>query len=185
MPRLKPGQSHQLWRAQIRNISAAVFHAYGQEWRLGDRSAPTIVTGSRLRKSPGSFCPATKTIYLHPRLIDTSRTLLHEVLVHELAHFVIYERYGNSVKPHGPEWQALVTLAGFTPHTRILWTDSLPPPSSSLATKVRYRHSCPVCHTTRTAARPQHRWRCAACVDAGLDGALTIESYISNHKDNR
>ena len=33
---------------------------------------------------------------------------LNSVVPHEVAHIVVYQIYGNSVKPHGKEWQAVM-----------------------------------------------------------------------------
>src|SRR5262245_59875875 len=40
-----------------------------------------------------------------------------EVICHEAAHFVGWQRYGRTVRPHGPEWATLVQRAGFEPKT--------------------------------------------------------------------
>ena len=37
-----------------------------------------------------------------------------------------------------------------------------------------YIHRCPVCQAEQIARRAVRRWRCAACVEAGLDGELEI-----------
>jgi hypothetical protein len=35
-------------------------------------------------------------------------------------------------------------------------------------------HRCPVCGLTRSARRPNPRWRCVACIAAGLEGRLLV-----------
>jgi SprT-like family len=52
----------------------------------------------------------------------------------------------------------------------------VPPSGGDPAARVRFAHRCPVCQTVRYARGPVHRWRCAACLDAGLDGVLEITS---------
>ncbi|TCP93316.1 SprT protein [Cricetibacter osteomyelitidis] len=54
--------------------------------------------------------------YLQKNLIKLNRTLLqenpnefiHQTVPHELAHLIVYQVFGR-VKPHGQEWQAVMT----------------------------------------------------------------------------
>ncbi len=46
---------------------------------------------------------------------------------------------------------------------------------ASIRTRPTWLHRCPVCQASRSARRAVHRWRCAACVRAGLNGLLLIE----------
>lgn len=94
-----------------------------------------------------------------------------EVICHEAAHFVVWQRYGRSVRPHGPEWVALVELAGFEPTAYRVRCGQ---PKRSAA-KRTFRHTCPVCHFSKRAARRMPRWRCPECRAIGLDGSLRIE----------
>ena len=101
--------------------------------------------------------------------------LLDHALCHELAHLVAFRRVGQSERVEGPTWQALMRLAGYEPILRL----AMPPVSTSKAKAIRvrrYRHRCPTCQFTRTAARRMPAWRCADCVAAGLDGRLDIEA---------
>ena len=47
---------------------------------------------------------------------------LAQTVPHEVAHFLVYalfSKYGKKrVRPHGPEWQAMMRLLGATPETR-------------------------------------------------------------------
>ena len=68
--------------------------------------------------------------------------------------------------------------AGYEPKTK------LPaPPGAPRHTKRKslslylYVHRCPVCQLSKTARRVVRRWRCAACLDAGLSGELVITRY--------
>lgn len=53
-------------------------------------------------------------------VINYNRLLLHEQSVHflaqtiphEVAHVVVWHRYGRRARPHGAEWQRVVTLLG-------------------------------------------------------------------------
>lgn len=45
--------------------------------------------------------------------------VLGEVLVHELAHLVVFRRHGRAARPHGREWRELMVLAGYPPRTHL------------------------------------------------------------------
>jgi predicted SprT family Zn-dependent metalloprotease len=47
------------------------------------------------------------------------------VLCHELAHLAARERHGDRIRPHGPEWKALMRAAGYEPKTRLPLPKSL------------------------------------------------------------
>jgi predicted SprT family Zn-dependent metalloprotease len=93
-----------------------------------------------------------------------------------MAHLATRELHGRSVRPHGPEWKALMTSAGFEPRTRLPSPTGAAPPGKRRARYV-YLHRCPVCQLSRTARRLMGRWRCAACVASGLEGRLSITRH--------
>ena len=117
---------------------------------------------------------------LHPFLAKPENsTLLREVVCHEAAHIAAPIKAGRRIRPHGPEWQALVRECGYKPRVRLQVPDFFAQRQARRNGGNReavYEHRCPVCQTQRLASRPQRRWRCADCVDAGLDGKLTITS---------
>ena len=132
-----------------------------------------IEFSERLRSALGRTRVDVRRVRLNPILVRTSEKILEEVLCHELAHIAVYERFGSSVKPHGPEWAIFVRQAGYEPRLRISVAGS-----STLISDRRFEHLCPVCQTTRCAKRPMRRWRCASCVDAGLEGKLIIRRQV-------
>ena len=94
-----------------------------------------------------------------------------------MAHLAARELHGRNVRPHGPEWKALMTSAGFEPRTRLPSPNGTPPRGKRRGASTVYVHRCPVCQLLRTARRLMSRWRCAACVDSGLEGRLTVTRY--------
>ena len=127
---------------------------------------------SRLTRSLGRADAATGRIALAAFLAEDP-ALLDAALCHELAHLAAFRLVGTAERPHGPTWQRLVRQAGHVPTLRL--SISQGDVGSRLATvAVRFVHSCPVCHFTRTAARRMPAWRCADCAAAGLDGRLEI-----------
>jgi SprT protein len=126
---------------------------------------------NRLRKALGRTRVDTRRVRLNSLLMNANNNLLDEVLCHELAHIVVYTRFGEKAKPHGPEWAALMHQAGYRPRVRMNIDDEMLPISIN-----KYEHLCPVCQLIRYARRPMSRWRCVRCIDAGLDGKLQIRS---------
>jgi len=145
----------------------------GELWALPEFDRRIDVSFSqRLRSRLGRAAPAAGAVTLHAALATAPRALLREVLCHEAAHVAVYWLHGKDVRPHGLEWADLVCRAGYKPVTR-LPTES---PMASLPRRAarRYQHLCPVCQVVRIAGRPMPRWRCQACVEAGLPGELEI-----------
>jgi predicted SprT family Zn-dependent metalloprotease len=99
------------------------------------------------------------------------------VVCHELAHLAARERHGDRIHPHGPEWKALMRAAGYAPRVRMPAPPNAPTPQLRRPRRRRrylYLHHCRRCRLSRTAKRSVPRWRCAACLTAGLDGILDI-----------
>jgi len=141
-------------------------------WGIEDVADKVQVEFSkRIKRSLGRTQPSAKYIRLNPQLQTGSKDLLEEVLCHELAHIAAHHIYGDSIRPHGPEWQSLVCVAGYEPSIRLA--------AKLRATSTRhtkyYTHYCPVCHTKRTASKPMNRWRCGECVANCLSGILEIK----------
>lgn len=130
-----------------------------------------IQFSNRLRSSLGRTRVDMHRVRLNPLLINNDESLLDEVLCHELAHIAVYERFGTTVKPHGPEWADLVRMAGYEPRLRIEVFNV-----TSRVSGKRFEHLCPVCQALRYAKRPMTRWRCKRCVTSGLEGKLLIRS---------
>ena len=145
-------------------LAAAAWGLPGLEERV------TLELSTRLHVSLGRARPRDKLIRLNATLVDQPPSLLDEVACHEAAHIAVYELCRGYRRPHGPEWQKLMRLAGFEPRVRMELASPLP---GSRARHV-WEHHCPVCQARRTARRPVYRWRCAACIGAGLSGELVI-----------
>ncbi len=153
-------------------------------WRCRPLASVECAVNARLSVSLGRCRPAARAIELNPRLLSHAWRLRREVLCHEAAHFAVRELHGLAAKPHGAEWRELsgtrrIRAQGGHPcgAARSCRSPELGVRFSQKCAGVRgyrYEHRCPVCQFTRMARRPVGRWRCAACVDAGLDGVLLI-----------
>jgi predicted SprT family Zn-dependent metalloprotease len=142
-----------------------------------------VTVNPRLSRALGRLVGHPWRIELGLRALDSSKRL-HEVVTHESAHAVVTMRAGpRHPAPHGPEWRRLMAMAGYPQATAAHWRchsparrspRQTPQPRRGTQTAVTYDHWCPVCQSSRYARRPVKAWRCAACVAAGLDGALEI-----------
>ena len=147
--------------------------------------APGLATSLRIEFSPrlrrafGRCYQEERLIRLTPSLRDTQSHLLAEILCHEAAHAAVYECHGAVAKPHGPEWEAMMRVAGFEPRVRIpvVVRSTL---RENASNRVVYLHRCPVCDLSRPAARPMHSWRCRTCVSTRSQGQLVIRREFAN-----
>ena len=139
---------------------------------LEDRLAVSF--SRRFRRSLGRCAPASGEIRLAAFLQGGPPELLTEALCHEAAHAAVHELHGRGPKPLGVEWRELMRAAGFEPRARVpaALLEGLAP--ARQRTRTGWLHRCPVCHASRVARRAVRRWRCAACVEEGLEGRFVI-----------
>ena len=147
------------------------------KWGLpGFEHGLTITFSHRFRSALGRCAPASREIRLAEFLLAAPAALLEEALCHEAAHAAVYELHGAGLKPHGTEWRRLMQQVGFEP--RVRFPAELLPVESVMAQRCRARrywlHQCPVCDVSRVARTHVGRWRCASCVETGLDGRLVV-----------
>ena len=127
----------------------------------------------RLKTALARCLPDQRLVRLNPVLLEASnRSLLPEVLCHELAHIAVHQLNGRRHSPHGPEWQSLVRTAGFEPQVRLALKNSKP--EKRRRSTARFEHRCPVCQAVRYSTRRVRTWRCEACHRDGLAGELVI-----------
>lgn len=145
------------------------------KWRVPQlRRRVTFRRNPRLRVTVARWMVASQCVELGPRFFKLRRHQ-KEILCHELAHAAAVAKHGPRVSAHGPEWRALVRVAGFEPKVRWLST-------RENATRVKgpdrpaqlYEHRCPVCQVVRLARRDMTQWRCTECTNVGLTGRLEI-----------
>lgn len=159
---------------EIRTLIAG----WGAAWGLPHLESDIHVTfSSRLTQSLGRCRPSTGRITLQTDLQQSNRSQLAEVLCHEVAHIAVFQLFGSQAKPHGPEWQRLVSEAGYGAEVQARRIAGTRLPRSQRSPFPAYEHRCPICQSVRFARRPVGRWRCAECVDAGLPGELVITRH--------
>ena len=137
------------------------------------------VSKLRIRVNP-RLTSTVARLMAHEGVIELNLTVARldlrtrrEVICHEAAHFAVLQRHRRTVRPHGPEWAALVQQAGFEPKASRVRCGQ--PKLRRQAAKRAFLHTCPVCHFSKRAARQMPRWRCPECRSIGLDGSLRVE----------
>jgi predicted SprT family Zn-dependent metalloprotease len=151
--------------------------AWSSIWQIPDLTRGLeIQVSPRLRRSLGRCDPRQGIVRLNPALLEVSPNWLIETLCHEVAHVAAFRLHGPKIRPHGREWAALMTAAGFKPQARVQ-ERSVPKAIRQRSQPRRlYEHRCRVCQARRIARRPFRRWLCRRCVEAGLAGRLEIVS---------
>lgn len=180
----RPGRNRQGLLVSVRRavatgeISGALARAINrcsQVWDTPDlRRTVSVRENRRLRTSIARWVIAEHRLEVSPRFFAVD--LEHEaILCHELAHAAVIAKYGRRIRPHGPEWRSLVRAVGFDPRPLAVarQPDARALPRSRNPRTI-FVHRCPVCQAVRYARRPMRIWRCAACVELGLAGALEM-----------
>ena len=152
---------------------AALLRTWGRLWGLdGLEHRITLRESGRLTRTLGRCQPGTGLITLRAGLPPDQ---VPAILCHEAAHVAAYLLHGPGLRPHGPQWAALVAQAGFRPAVEYAGpAPCLPGRLSTPPGSFRFAHRCPVCQATRWARRPVRGWRCADCLAQGLSGAMEI-----------
>lgn len=140
-----------------------------------------IRISSRMRRTLGRAVARTSTVWLSETVLGDCE-LLDQVFCHELAHLAAFRLRGSLEPPHGPTWRRLVRRSGHAPLVRLGPEPECGTPRGSPSRPLgRYLHRCPVCQFSRLAARRMNRWRCAACIETGLDGVLSVERFEASN----
>ena len=145
-------------------------------WRDSRISKVKIASNSRLTSTVARYVIGADVIELSSWAASRSVRLQREMICHEAAHCVVWDRYGSSARPHGPEWAALIRAAGFGPKATLVRCGERHRRRTPAAA---FRHVCQVCHFSKRAKRRMPTWRCPECRAVGLDGVLRIVRIAS------
>ena len=138
-----------------------------------------VLWNPRMRSAAGrAFWPGG-TIELNPLLKDISEAEVSRTFRHELAHLLVFARYGTRRRPHGPEWQLFCAELGI-PGERPTHRLELPRRSQ----RPRFRYRCDSCSWEMTRVRRLKRaGACPRCCRLHAGGKfdrrfLLVESPI-------
>ena len=162
--------------AHSANRLAAAVQSWADVWQLPALPRSVDITRNpRLRSTVARFRRDKNTVEVGPRFFAL-RARRVEVLAHEMAHAAIAIKYGRAAKAHGPEWQSLIRAIDLPPQVQLTTAVASPRPAK-IHPPTRYAHRCPVCQMVRLSRRPNKRWRCRSCIEAGLAGTLEITRF--------
>jgi predicted SprT family Zn-dependent metalloprotease len=134
---------------------------------------------TRLRTTGGRAVLNTNSVELNPRLLGENPDQFLTVLVHELAHLVVYAR-NPYASDHGLEFRMLMKHAGLDPRaTHQMDTAQV------RGTRFLYLHHCPSCQYSFIVRSVRRRAICPTCrsvqwdvyrAEASQDGAAALRS---------
>jgi predicted SprT family Zn-dependent metalloprotease len=153
-------------------VGLAYLRSLAKLWKHPQIAKLHVQVNQRLTSSVARCVASRDIIELSPAAATRSRRLQREMICHEAAHQVAWERYGRVARPHGPEWRSLVKAAGFEPKATLVRCGERRRRATNTAT---FLHICPVCQFSKRAKRRVAQWRCPECRAVGLEGSLRIE----------
>ncbi len=143
-------------------------------WGFPDlRASVEITFSARLRSTLARCRAAAGRITLRADLRNNRSGRLEVVLCHELAHVAVHRLHGTGVDRTARSGNASSPWRG---EPRVYTRERVRSRRVTPRTvrSAVYEHRCPVCQTMRLARRPVGQWRCAECLDAGLEGRLVV-----------
>lgn len=165
---------------QLLELAAPVLLRCATTW--GEPGLPgrlTLAISHRLHRSLGRCYAQRRLVRIAPVVLELAPSLQEEIVCHEAAHLVAFERHGRGQQPHGAGWKELMRAAGFAPRVRMKVTaDDALSTAWGRSPRILYEHRCPVCQNARMARRRMTRWRCRDCVTVGLEGLLVIAPRV-------
>jgi predicted SprT family Zn-dependent metalloprotease len=147
-------------------------------WAHPRVSSLRVVVNKRLQATLARWMPPADVIQVSPAAAERGQNVLRQIVAHEAAHVVVWDRYGRIVRPHGPEWMDLMRAAGTEPQAVLMRCGER---YHRKAPSLCFRHFCPVCHFERMAKRRVATWRCPECQAIGLPGGLNVEQIFAAH----
>jgi len=105
-----PAQLRRALHRRMENLLQRAMRHYGV-------NLPAVKIGLDIRGTvAGCAYPAELKVRFNPVLLQGNpEGFLHEVVAHEIAHLVAFQVHGRRIRPHGPEWAAVMNLYGVEP----------------------------------------------------------------------
>lgn len=145
--------------AELRRRAREWFECFG----VSDRIDPfEVIWSGRLSTSAGRAELVRRRILLNPRLLLRVPDQVDRILVHEVAHLAAHVLHGPGIKPHGPEWRALMARAGQNPEACHRF-----PIAGLQRRRFYYLHMCSSCGG-RAVRRRSQTMRCSRCPRAEI-----------------
>ena len=148
-------------------------------WKHPRISRLQIEVNPRLKSTLARWMPPGDVVEISPVVRGRGLRVLREVISHEAAHVVVWDR---SVARHGHTGQSGRRSCGRPASSRERRCRC--GHATSRQETVRVRHFCPVCHFSRFAKQRMPRWRCPECRAIGLEGELTMERVTADNRSH-
>lgn len=129
-------------------------------WEAGHLAGDVHVGyNPRLRTTLGRALMRERCVELNPTLLRNHPSHLPATLAHELAHLVVFDRFGP-IAPHGRAFRILMRQVGFSDSA----THDLPVKRTRRRRrKYLYLHRCTECGGVFVDRRARRDWYCSAC----------------------
>jgi predicted SprT family Zn-dependent metalloprotease len=160
---------------RVLNACQAHLASLADAWREARISRLNVAVNPNLRSTLARWIPPSNVLEISATVKSRGTRAIREIITHEAAHVVVWDRSGRAARPHGQEWSALMRAAGFEPRATLVRCGL----RIGGRGHVRVRHFCSVCHFSRIAKRRMPRWRCPECRAIGLEGKLEVERLSS------
>ncbi len=116
---------------------------------------PDVRVSGRMRQTLGSYMPSKKQIAISSRLLAMSdEEDVRSVVLHEVAHAIVHERWGGKPSPHGREFRAVCGEIGAKPRRYVDVT------TEQWQSRVRYLAKCGHCKALIVRKRQVRSVRC-------------------------
>jgi predicted SprT family Zn-dependent metalloprotease len=165
---MKSDRVVELGRVQLASLATA--------WKHPRVSQLDIAFNPNLRSTLARWIPPSHVLEISAKVKSRGARVVREIVSHEAAHVVVWDRLGRAARPHGPEWAELMRAVGFEPRATLMRCGYH---RGAIGNAVRVRHFCLVCHFSRLGKRLMGRWRCPECRAIGLEGKLKTERVYS------
>src|SRR5262245_7642576 len=126
---------------RVIDIGRAHLESLAIVWKHERISRLNIAVNPNLRSTLARWIPPSNTLEISAAAKWRDARALLEIISHEAAHVVVWEHSGRAVRPHGPEWAALMRAAGLEPRATVVRCGQ-----RRASDGVRFRHFCAVCH---------------------------------------
>jgi predicted SprT family Zn-dependent metalloprotease len=162
-------------RNRVLNTCQTQLASLADAWREARISRLDVAVNPNLRSTLARWIPPSNVLEISTAVMSRGARAIREIITHEAAHVVVWNRSGRGARPHGQEWSALMRAAGFEPRATLVRCGF----RNGERNKLRIRHFCSVCQFSRIARRRMPRWRCPECRAIGLEGRLEVERVSS------
>jgi|KBSMisStandDraft_5_1062788.scaffolds.fasta_scaffold368079_2 predicted SprT family Zn-dependent metalloprotease len=161
-------------RRRVAKVGPALLASLAKLWKYAGTARLRVVVNPRLKSTIARWLPPSDTIEISRAAESRPNSALREIICHEAAHVVVWNRFGRASRPHGPEWAALMRAAGVEPHATLMRCGARRHPTKT----TQVRHVCTICHFSALAKRRMPQWRCPECRSIGLAGKFRMERVV-------